>query len=113
MTDTWKSTYECLRAHLAQHGINDAFRDGGFWLIDDDWGDGRQKICIFNSSIFSRNFAIEIHEKLLDEGIDTEVLVQLEVDPAPPDGLRISAAGIREDWDLKKVREIFGQAFYS
>ena len=110
---TWKFAYDHLLIHLSQRGRNDAFGEGDFWLVDDDWGEGSQKICIFNPDILTKIFISNVQRLLVDKGIESEVLVQLEVDGAPPEGVRITQFAVQEDWDLPRLRSIFGASFFS
>lgn len=93
-------------------GNNDAFGEGDFWLVDDDWGDGQQKICIFNPLALTKNFALEMQKLLVEKGVDTEIFVQLEIAGVPPQGLVISGSGIQEHWHLEEVKKVLGADFY-
>jgi hypothetical protein len=111
--DNWELAYDQLLCHLIKSGKNDAFGEGDFWLLDDDWGAGGQKICIFNPHVLTKNFISNIQRLLVEKGIESEVLVQIEFDGAPPEGMRITRFAMQEDWDLARLRTIFGNSFYS
>lgn len=109
--NTWKSVYDHLLLNLAQLGKNDACGNGDFWLVDDDWGEGQQKICIFNHRILTRSFISRLQGFLKNIGSQAEILIQLEVQGVAPEGIRVTQAAVREDWNLKELRNVFGEDF--
>ena len=44
----WQQLYEKIRALLGQHGKENAFGDGDFWMVDDNYGWRRHTVYLFN-----------------------------------------------------------------
>jgi hypothetical protein len=62
--EEWQKLLEELTAELGCVGKNDAFGDGDYWIVDDDWGGHHQKICITRPSFFSKDFTSRVQELL-------------------------------------------------
>jgi hypothetical protein len=62
--EEWEALYSELLTLLAQFGRNDPFGDGDYWLVDDDWGGHRQKVCVSSPTFWSHDVQVAIQELL-------------------------------------------------
>lgn|SRR5215813_14048425 len=67
--ERWVALYDRLRRLLAGFGKNDAFGEGDYWLVDDDWAGRHQKICITNPRFWSLTIQERVRQ-LLEDGFD-------------------------------------------
>ena len=44
--DEWQTLYRSLGAALSQFGEEDAYGNGDYWVVDDDYGDTSHKVCV-------------------------------------------------------------------
>jgi hypothetical protein len=102
----WKSLYAELQKSLLRFGTENAFGEADFWLVDDDYGDTTQKVCVHTLS-FLRPEVILAVQNLLKQFPRWRVMVQLEMElqgvPADSSGLVIYSGSIEQHWD----RDVF------
>lgn len=60
----WEQLYERLRAALRPHGTDDAFGDGSFWLVDDDWGGQHQKLGVTDRNAWTPEVVAAVQQAL-------------------------------------------------
>lgn len=75
----WSSLHEVLRQTLAPFGIESAFGEGDYWLLDDDYGDTTQKVCVWRPSFLSSEL-IELIQQVLSQYSQWRVMIQLELE---------------------------------
>lgn len=75
----WTSLYEVLHQTLAPLGTPNAFGDGDYWLVDDDYGDTTQKVCVWCPAFLTPEL-IKLIQKALAEFKQWRVMMQLEVE---------------------------------
>ena len=100
--EEWASLYESLKTALAQLGREDAFGDGDYWLVDDDYGGTAQKLCVHKLTYLSSPLIATI-QAALKRFPGCHVLVQLETEidgqPTPPEGIVIYPNHVEQHWD--------------
>ncbi|MBQ0922298.1 hypothetical protein KBW71_28065 [Hydrogenophaga aromaticivorans] len=98
----WASLYGRLKAVLAEHGIEDAFGDADYWLVDDDYGGRAHKLCIHKLTYLSSSLIVAI-QAVLGPFPGWHVLVQLEAEldgvATPPEGIIIYSDHVEQYWD--------------
>jgi len=91
--ERWNSLYERLLDALSSFGKNDAFGEGDYWVVDDDWGGQHQKLCITSPRFWSDSVRDQIRQTLADSFADWGVYVVFEDQSARP-GFIVYADGI-------------------
>lgn len=113
--EQWAALYADLLHALAPFGRNDAFGEGDFWLVDDDWGGHQHKVCITSLPFLTRAVTDSIQATLNRYPPVWEVVVAMEFDDPnrPPDGegLIVRSTEIESHWDTQRVFEDFGEQF--
>jgi hypothetical protein len=61
----WEELYDQLRDALAEFGTNDAFGNGEYWVLDDDYGGYHQKICIGDVNFWTPRMEKKIRDILV------------------------------------------------
>jgi hypothetical protein len=101
----WEILYEKLSKSLGALGQENAYGNGDFWIVDDDYGDTAHKLCLTKLS-FLQPQVIKAIQSSLRSYSDWRVLVQMEAElngeQLPPEGLMIYADHVEQHWD--KVR---------
>jgi hypothetical protein len=101
----WDILYEKLSKSLGALGQENAYGDGDFWLVDDDYGDTAHKLCLTKLS-FLQPQVIKAIQSSLRSYPDWRVLIQMEAElngeQLPPEGLMIYTDHVEQHWD--KVR---------
>lgn len=114
----WKRLYDALVITCKWFGDENAFGRADFWVVDDDWGDHNQKICVTSLSFLTPKVVLAIQQCIRDAGFPgAQVMVQLELqryagDTIPPEGLIVKADSVTEYWDLPSIRATVGNDFY-
>ena len=107
--EEWKRLYEELRRSLKTLGIENAYGDADYWLVDDDYGDTTHKVCVHRNS-FLTPAVITAIQNALQRFPQWRVMLQLEFPiagvPDASSGLIIYPNGIEEHWDRKLVAEL-------
>jgi hypothetical protein len=88
----WEELYDQLRDALAEFGTNDAFGNGEYWVLDDDYGGYHQKICIGDVNFWTARMEKKIRDILVKHFPRWGVFFVFERDPETP-GLIIYADG--------------------
>lgn len=90
----WSLIYDELAPLMEKFGVENAFGDGDYWILDDNWGPKQHKICIWNLHTL-RPEVIYAVQALIRKFPDWEVVVQVDVPSKegmwPPMGLIIRA----------------------
>ena len=114
----WKRLYDALVVTCKRFGDENAFGRADFWVVDDDYGDHNQKLCVTSLTFLTPEVALAIQQCIRETGLSgAQVMVQLELwryggDQVPPEGLIVKADEITEYWNLEQVRTIVGDNFY-
>ena len=74
----WQSLYDVLCRTLASLGTENARGNGDYWLVDDDYGDTTQKLCVWRPE-FLQPSLIRLLQAKLGAYSHWRVMVQLEV----------------------------------
>ncbi|MCH8622560.1 hypothetical protein [Undibacterium sp. TS12] len=109
---TWEIVYQKMLLILSTRGKNDAFGDGDFWLVDDDWGANQQKVCIFNPEFLTLKLVDDLKNILRKNALNWSIIVTLEIPDVPPEGVIISDSSVEYLWDLVVLRKKLGNCFY-
>lgn len=98
----WVRLYKSLGATLAQFGCENAFGDGDYWLVDDDYGGRAQKVCVHKIEFLSASLIAAI-QVVLGCFPTWYVVLQLELQingrNVPPEGLIIHPDRVEQCWD--------------
>jgi hypothetical protein len=105
----WEILYEKLSQSLGALGQENAFGDGDFWIVDDDYGDTAHKLCVTRLS-FLRPQVIKAIQSSLRSYSDWCVLAQMETEhngeKLPPEGLMIYADRVEQHWDKARFASL-------
>lgn len=74
----WSRIYSALVPLMKTFGVEDAFGEGDYWILDDNWGPKQHKICVFNLDIL-RPEVIYAIQNLIKEFPDWSVVVAVDV----------------------------------
>ncbi len=111
----WKVLEERLHAVLARYGMNDAFGEGDFFLVDDQAGECAHKLELQNCSLLTRDLAKDVQAALAGLKHDWSLFVTLHFDKAPlkwyHPWIAIHADRIEECWDVDLLRRHLGERF--
>ncbi len=115
-TDDWSRIYARLLNLLEQYGVNDAFGEGDYWLVDDDWGDRLHKLHVFNLSFLTHELVGALNHQLANF-LGWRVMVTLDIhsptaEEIPPNGLMIDGISVDEHWDRAQLKSLFGSSFH-
>lgn len=93
-TSSWEHLYDQVRQLLLQHGREDAFGRGDFWVHDDDWGSQQIKVYL-NTLVLLHPEVISGLQRLLKGFAGWEIVVAVAIRGAgetwPDMGLTIRA----------------------
>jgi hypothetical protein len=111
----WRLLYAKLSGLLESAGEPDPFGGGDYWLVDDNWGLRQHKLCVFRIEAVTSTLTDEIQKILKPFGPEWEVLVALELKDkrytGGPEGMVITAQGVREHWDRGLLKEQLGYEY--
>lgn len=62
----WKRIYAALVALMSTRGTNDAFGEGDYWVVDDDYGNRELSIIVNNLGLISQELIGAIQSELAD-----------------------------------------------
>lgn len=107
--DEWKCLYGVLGSTLSELGIENAYGDGDYWLVDDDYGDTTHKVCVHSKS-FLRPTLIAAIQRALQGFPNWRVMLQFEFPIAgaadASTGLIVYPSALETHWDKELVTEI-------
>jgi hypothetical protein len=113
--EEWEALYEQLRLLLCEHGKEDPFGDGDFWIVDGNYGSPQHKVCVFEVSFITRALALDVQRTLRKHSLPWEVLFSFDKgDPRrdPNDlGISVHKAKIEECWNVERMEKAFGSEF--
>ena len=96
----WQILHDRITEVLGKFGTKDAFGKGDYWLIDEDWGDYRQKLEVQNLN-FLQPQIIKSLQALLAGYPDWEIMFRVDVigkeKEWPPMGLIIHDDEVIDD----------------
>jgi hypothetical protein len=112
--EEWTTLYEELQQLLARHGQEDAFGEGDFWLVDDNYGSPQHKVCVSRVSFLTQIMASEVQQKIRAYSLPWEVIFAFDRDERLDSsdlGVVVRKVDIQEDWDSDRMRRLFGSDF--
>lgn len=74
----WAALYDLLIGALASYGKNDAFGEGDYWVLDDDYGWRSHKVYFWQLEML-RPEIVKAMQGLLDRFPDWSIVVALDV----------------------------------
>jgi hypothetical protein len=86
----WQSLYGALEGVFIQFGKEDAYGEGDYWIVDDDYGEPSHKVCISRLGFVTPDLVAAIQRALKDTP-NWKVLLQID---EPLDGLPDSSSGL-------------------
>ena len=105
----WASLYGTLSKSLALLGTENAFGEGDYWIVDDNYGDATHKLCVHRLS-FLRPQLVDAVREALKPYPQWRVLVQMEIElngtPIPSEGVIIYADHVEQHWDTAKFASL-------
>jgi hypothetical protein len=113
--EEWESLYDALTNLLANYGKEDAFGNGDYFVVSDNYGTPQQKVCVGKVSFITRPLALDIQRLIRKYSLAWEVL--LDFDPRDPRlnkedfGITVRKADIEECWNAKRMSDTFGNEF--
>lgn len=116
MACEWSTIYARLLTLLEQYGVIDAFGEGDYWLVDDDWGDRLHKLHVFNLNVLTPELVGALNQQLANHP-GWKIMVTLDVhsptaEEIPPDGLILDGISVDEHWDRTRLKFLFGCTFH-
>jgi hypothetical protein len=110
----WQSLYFELGHILAATGRENAFGDGDFWIIDDNYGSFQHKVCVTQVAFLTPEIAASVQRLLTARYPKWEVLFSLDgpsIRPTPDDmGITVRASGVKEFWSRRRMAKAhFGE----
>lgn len=117
--DEWKILYDAVRSVCANHGAEDPYGKGDYWVVDDNWGGVSQKLVVSSPAFLTPRLVAELADCIARTqlyGAQIFVVLELNVPDGklpPMMGLLIDSQGATEEWDLAQVRRQVGQSFYT
>lgn len=113
--EEWSKLYDELQQLLVRHGQEDAYGDGDFWLVDDNYGSPQHKVCVSRVSFLTKIMASEVQQKLRAYSLPWEVIFAFDPRDERLDlsdlGVVVHKADIQEDWNAGRMRRLFGSEF--
>src|SRR5687767_10045579 len=75
---TWGILYDQIRAILLEFGEENAFGDGDYWVLDDNWGVWQHKVEVHNLKMLKPH-VVESLRALLAEHADWEIVIGVDI----------------------------------
>jgi hypothetical protein len=111
----WDELYEQIRRVLGAFGREDAFGEGDFWLVDDNYGSPQHKVCVVRLRFLTPEVAAATQRLLVRYSLAWQVLFSLDspsLRPTEEDvGLVVERSGITEFWDRSRMTKAHGRDF--
>jgi hypothetical protein len=116
--EEWQRLYKAVRAVCSEHGKEDAFGGGDFWVVDDCWGGVSQKLIVTNPSFLTPELVKKLSACISRLGLlGAEIVVALEGAAKGPaevgSGLVVHSTGFEEYWDIAALRAKHGDSFFT
>ncbi|HWL03328.1 MAG TPA: hypothetical protein VNQ99_00120 [Xanthobacteraceae bacterium] len=73
----WEAIYHRLSAYLAPLGENDAFGEGDYWLLDDNWGNWQHKLHVASLDLLRPEVITGI-QRMLESYPDWSIVVAVD-----------------------------------
>jgi hypothetical protein len=112
----WDALYCELQDALSKFGREDAFGDGDYWIVDDNYSSPQHKVCVHQVSFITLPMVTAVQRLLRGRQLRWEVLVVFDFhDPQrhPDDhGLTITAHQVVEHLSQDRMRKTYGTAFH-
>lgn len=74
----WAELYKRIVTVLERFGVENAFGQGDYWVLDDNWGPPQQKVCIFNLKMLEPEIVYAM-QRLLPEFPGWSIVVAVDV----------------------------------
>lgn len=113
MNNDWNNLYQKLCHLLLKYGKNDPYGNGDYWVVDDDWGEMQQKICIFKPEVLQHKLLADIQLLLSGTCSKWTVIIAIEIDGLASDGLLLTDLKVQQIWNLAELRKVFGPDFFT
>jgi hypothetical protein len=73
----WRALHDRITEVLDRFGKKDAFGDGDYWLLDDDWGRFTQEVEVQNLALLQAHIVRLLHALLADYP-DWQVIIRVD-----------------------------------
>jgi hypothetical protein len=111
----WQKLYDDLSGLLRRYGKESAVGRGDYWLVDDDWGERQQKVCVNKIEILTAELVTKIQEVVAKSYPTWSVILALDLSRdgsvVPGGALIVRSKHIEEHFDSDALKRIFGDAF--
>ena len=84
----WETPYRAIKKELTQWGVENAFVDGDFLIVDDNYGHRRQIVEVHNVKMLQPDIVTALH-KLLDGYDGWDIVMAVNVPGPPPERKRL------------------------
>lgn len=114
----WEQSYAAILAILNRHGVENAFGEGDFWLLDDNYGCREHLVYVFRMAALRQGLAAELQSLLRApalEGWSIRIALDLrpaDGEPVRPEGIIVFAHAVEEHWNRHALHARFGDAFH-
>lgn len=113
--EEWTKLYDELQQLLARHGREDAFGEGDFWVVDDNYGSPQHKVCVSRASFLTKIMASEVQQKIRTYSLPWEVIFAFDPRDERLDsadlGILVRKTDIQEHWDTGRMKRLLGNDF--
>lgn len=113
----WDALYAAVRKVCLRFGKEDACGGADFWVVDDNWGDVTQKVCVTSPKFLTPEFVKAISQCVKEADIvGAKVILALDLNlpdsRLPPSAIVVTADTVVEEWDIDLLRHRIGNGFY-
>ena len=84
----WEALYQAIKKELAQWGVENAFGDGDYLVVDDNYGHRRQIVEVHKVKMLRPDIVTALR-KLLDGYNGWEIVMAVNVPGPPPERKRL------------------------
>ncbi len=111
----WEALYKALCSTLAVFGREDAFGEGDYWVVDDNYGTPQHKVCVHRTSFLTSPMAMAVQRLLRGHALRWEILFSLDGDDSRRNaddlGITVREHEIIEHWNRERMRGTYGSDF--
>jgi len=109
----WGVLYDRIRDALRRFGTENAYGDGDYWIVDDNWGLAQHKVEVHNLKMLAPTIVVAL-QSLLTDLPDWDIMIGLSIPGTegvwPPMGLIIRDTeiidGLRREYFPKELQQL-------
>jgi hypothetical protein len=111
----WQDLYAELTRVLSAVGRENAFGEGDFWIVDDNYGSLQHKVCVTRIAYLTPELVASVQRLLSSRHPRWEVLLTLDgpgLRPTSEDkGVTVGATETKELWSRSRMTKAHGNQF--